>query len=77
MITGDFRRLTERPVFRRLRTMLRWYFAKFLEICGMSLLGSALYFGVAQNDMGMEVKLLALGAIIFGAGYVFEPRGKE
>lgn len=57
--------------------MIRWYFAKFLQLSGMSLLGSALYFGVAQNDMKMEVKLLAFGTVVFLAGFMLDRRGGE
>lgn len=54
---------------------MRWCFAKFLELSGISLLASALYWGVAEGSMGMEMRLLALGSLVFAAGWVLEPRG--
>lgn len=57
--------------------MIRWYMAKFLELSGMSLLGSALYFGMVQDNMTMEVKLLMLGVIVFLSGLILEKRGAE
>jgi hypothetical protein len=57
--------------------MIRWYFAKFLELSGIGLLTSALWFGIAQNSMSMEVKLLALGAIVFAFGWALDPRGPK
>ncbi|MCC6741187.1 MAG: hypothetical protein IT452_19255 [Planctomycetia bacterium] len=54
---------------------MRWCLAKFLELSGISLLASALYWGVGQGSMKMEMRLLALGSVVFAAGWWLEPRG--
>jgi len=57
--------------------MLRLCFAKFLELSGMALLASALYWGIFQKNMGMEIRLLALGALVFAGGWMIEPRSES
>lgn len=53
---------------------MRWYFAKFLELSGIALLGSALYWGIVQNSMKMEVQLLTVGSVVFAFGWFLDSR---
>lgn len=53
---------------------MRWYFAKFLELSGIALLGSALYWGIVQNSMKMEVQLLTVGSVVFAVGWFLDSR---
>ena len=43
------------------------YFAKFLELSGISIIASALYWGIAFHSMSMEVKLFSVGSIVFAS----------
>jgi hypothetical protein len=54
---------------------MRWSFAKFLELSGIALLGSALYWGMVQNSMKMEVQLLTVGTVVFCVGWFLDSRG--
>ncbi|MEK7466470.1 MAG: hypothetical protein AAB074_03555 [Planctomycetota bacterium] len=54
---------------------MRWSFAKFLELSGIALLGSALYWGIVENSMKMEVKLLTVGTVVFSVGWFLDSRG--
>ena len=54
---------------------MRWYFAKFLELSGIALLGSALYWGMVMDSMKMEVQLLTVGSVVFAVGWFLEARG--
>ncbi|NUN50844.1 MAG: hypothetical protein HUU15_18715 [Candidatus Brocadiae bacterium] len=55
--------------------MARWYCAKFLELTGIALCTSALYFGLVLNSMNMEVKLLSIGLLVFAFGWVLDAKG--
>ena len=54
---------------------MRWSIAKFLELSGIALLTSALYWGLVQNSMQMEVRLLSVGAIVFCVGWFLDSKG--
>jgi len=50
-----------------------FYFAKLLELIGFAHVGYALFVGLTQeNAMGLEMKLLMLGALLFTLGRVLE-----
>ena len=53
---------------------MRWPFAKFLELSGIALLGSALYWGMVQNSMKMEVQLLTVGTVVFCVGWFLDSK---
>jgi hypothetical protein len=53
--------------------VIRWYLAKFLQLSGISMMPTALFLGVtAQNGMTLEVRFLALGVMLFAAGWLVE-----
>ncbi len=67
-------RSTRLQVSGTVRSSMRWYFAKFLELSGIALLGSALYWGIVQNSMKMEVQLLTVGSVVFAVGWFLDSR---
>lgn len=66
--------LTTGGVSVTVRRFMRWYFAKFLELSGIALLGSALYWGIVQDSMKMEVQLLTVGSVVFAFGWFLDSR---
>lgn len=56
---------------------MRWYFAKFLELSGIAVIASALYWGIAMNSMSMEVKFFTIGSVVFCIGWFLDSRGSE
>lgn len=49
-----------------------YYLTKILQIFGIFLLGEALYFGIAKNNMGKEMTLLSIGGAIFFIGWMLQ-----
>jgi hypothetical protein len=49
--------------------------AKTLEVTGLVLVGMALLIGLRDDDMNRELMTLGLGAVVFLAGWLLEPRG--
>ena len=55
--------------------LTRALFAKTLEVCGLVLVGMALLIGLRDGDMARELLTLALGSLVFIAGWALDPRG--
>jgi ABC-type Na+ efflux pump permease subunit len=56
-------------------TRVTYVFGKILEVVAMLTLGAALVvYGFGENDMNAELVWLALGGLVFLAGYVLERR---
>jgi hypothetical protein len=51
--------------------------ARALEFLGLVVVALGLVVGVAQSDVRRELLLLAIGAAIFVAGYLFSGRGEK
>ncbi|HEY5609622.1 MAG TPA: hypothetical protein VIL97_00330 [Thermoanaerobaculia bacterium] len=50
---------------------------RLFQIVGMIILPIGLYVGMVQNDVRMEVKLLALGGGVFVAGWLMARKVDE
>ena len=60
-----------------MRPEIRLFLAKSVELTGMVVVGIALFVGVHDNDMDRELTTLALGALVFIAGWLLERSGGE
>ena len=56
---------------------LAYYLGKFLELNGIVILTFGLIFGMYRDDLKMEMKMLALGAVVFLVGYLVERKGNR
>ena len=60
-----------------MRPEIRLFLAKSVELTGMVVVGIALFVGVQDNDMDRELTTLALGALVFIAGWLLERGGRQ
>ncbi|MGR3309537.1 MAG: hypothetical protein ACUZ77_02075 [Candidatus Brocadiales bacterium] len=56
--------------------MIRYYISKIFQIYGIFLVGEGLYFGLVKHSMGKEMKLLAVGVLIFFIGWIIQRSAK-
>lgn len=55
-----------------------WYLAKGLEIIGLTQVLIGLFIGISSEDLRMELKIAAIGVVIFVVGRLLETRfGKK
>jgi hypothetical protein len=50
---------------------------RFLQVAGMIILPIGLYIGMVQNDVRMEVRLLAIGGGLYLAGWLMARKVDE
>ncbi len=51
-----------------------FHFAKALEAVGIAVVGWALFFGIARDDMWNELYMSLAGLVLFATGRLLEPR---
>ncbi len=55
-----------------------WYLAKGLEIIGLTQVLVGLFIGISSDDLRTELKIAAIGVVIFVVGRLLESRfGKK